>query len=256
MAKRDWHILAKEQRIGAIILLSIGLAVWLFMAIWQSRHPEPGTPDKPQKKSWAERKDSIRLADSTRYAQWQEEQEQRYDSFRTAQHKRHEEFREEMQQFWDSTRAADSLWRDSVGIRYVKREKKDTILDLNHCDTTELQYIRGIGHYTAVKIVKYRTQLGGYYSPEQLKDEELADRHLDTLLYRFTANPKDVQTLNVNACVAEVLARHPYLRYNQAKAIYTLRRKKVRLKSMDDLRSLPELTENDLNRLAPYLRFD
>ena len=52
------------------------------------------------------------------------------------------------------------------------------------------------------------------------------------------------------------MQHHPYLRYEQAKAIYTLRRKNLKLRSIDDLRALPELTDEDLERIAPYLRFD
>ena len=153
-------ILAKEQRIGAIILFGIAIIAWIVMALYPSTPPAPETP---KKKSWAERKDSIRLADSLRYVQWKEEREQRYDSFRMADSLRHEAWKIERQHRWDSMRIADSLWRDSVGMRFTKRVKKDTVLDLNHCDTTELQLLRGIGRFTALQIVRYREQLGGFY---------------------------------------------------------------------------------------------
>ena len=157
---------------------------------------------------------------------------------------------------YDSFRIADSLWRDSVGWhRMAKREKRDTIIDLNHCDTTDLLLIRGIGPYTAIQIVKYREQLGGYYSPTQLTDEPFAKCRLDTILKAFTANPEDVQTIAVNTCSTERLQRHPYLRFEQAKAIYTLRRRNIRLSSPEDLRVLPELTEKDIERIKPYLSF-
>ena len=267
MAKRDWHILAREQRLGAIILFTLALGIWLFFAIKGDNLP-PSKGGKKGASSWAERKDSIRLADSLRFVQWKEEREARYDSFFIADSLRHEQWkierkarwdsmRTERQEQWDSMRIADSLWRDSVGIPYyTPRIKKDTILDLNHCDTTELQYIRGIGRYTAVQIVRYREQLGGYYSPEQLTDEPFAKLSLDTLLHHFTADSRDIQLLPVNSLSASELARHPYLRFEQAKAIYTLRRKYVYLTSLDDLRTLHELSEKDLQRIAPYLSFE
>ena len=246
-------ILAKEQRIGALILFGIAIIAWIIMALYPSTPPAPETP---KKKSWAERKDSIRLADSLRYVQWREEREQRYDSFRMADSLRHEAWKIERQRRWDSMRIADSLWRDSVGMRFTKRVKKDTVLDLNHCDTTELQLLRGIGRFTALQIVRYREQLGGFYSPLQLTDEPFADYHLDTLLHHFTADTSVLQTLNVNRCSTAALQRHPYLRFQQAKAIYTLRRQRIRLHSIDDLRFLPDLTEDDLHRLTPYLSFE
>lgn len=247
-------ILSKDQWKGAAILFGIALIAWLIVAIVTSDEPE--VSNAPKKKSWAERKDSIRLADSLRFVQWKEEREHRYDSFRLEDSMRRVEWKRIRQQEYDSFRREDSLWRDSVGWRYPKHEKKDTVLDLNRCDTTELQYIRGIGRYTAVQIIKYREELGGYYSPEQLKDEPFQHLSLDTLLAHFTADAADVQTIDVNSCSIDRLQRHPYLRYKQAKAIYTLRRQRVSLKGIDDLRSLSELTEEDIERIAPYLRFE
>ena len=246
-------ILAKEQRIGALILFGIAIIAWIVMALYPSTPPAPETP---KKKSWAERKDSIRLADSLRYVQWKEEREQRYDSFRMADSLRHEAWKIERQQRWDSMRIADSLWRDSVGWHYSKRIKRDTIIDLNHCDTTDLLLLRGIGTYTARQIIRYREQLGGFYSPTQLTDEALARCHLDTLLAHFTADTTAIQRIDINSCSAERLQRHPYLRFTQAKAIYSLRRKKMQIRSIDELRTLPEMTDQDLVRIAPYLHFE
>lgn len=250
-------ILAKEQRIGAAIVFGIALIAWIVVAVWPSRQITLPEPDAPApKRSWEERKDSMRRADSMRYAEWAAEREQRYDSFRMADSMRRAQWKQEQLLRRDSARVADSLWRDSMGIIFTKRIKKDTILDLNHCDTTDLLFIRGIGRYTAVQIVQYRERLGGFYSPAQLTDEALAKCHLDTLLPHFTANPDDVQRLNVNNCSIDRLQRHPYLRYEQAKAIYSLRRKNLRISSIDELRALPELTAEDLKRVEPYLSFE
>lgn len=247
-------LLTKKQHIGAAVLFGIALIAWFIVAIWPS---EPSAPPKPKKKSWAERRDSIRLADSLRYVEWQEAREKQYDSARLAIKQRGEAWKREREQLWDSIRTADSLWRDSVGWHHAaKREKKDTIIDLNHCDTTDLMLIRGIGPYTAIQIVTYREQLGGYYSPTQLMDEPFAKCRLDTLLETFTTNPADVQTIDVNTCSTDRLQRHPYLRFEQAKAIYALRRRKIKLSSMEDLRVLPELSEEDIERLTPYLSFE
>ena len=220
-------ILAPEQRKAGAALLGIALVAWLVMALWPVQDDE--AEKKPTKKPWAERRDSIRLADSMRFVQWKADREARYDSFFRADSIRHEQW---------------------------KVERQATILDLNHCDTAELQLIRGIGRYTAVQIVRYRERLGGFYSPEQLRDEVFGKLSLDTLLYRFTADVEAVQRMDVNKCSIDRLQRHPYIRYEQAKAIYTLRRKKVRLESIEDLRALPEVKEEDLRRMAPYLSFE
>ena len=252
-------ILTREQRLGATILFGIALIAWIIAAVYP-RTPNaptaPSSPDTPKQRTWEERKDSMRRADSLRYAQWAAEREQRYDSFRLADSLRRAEWKRERQVQYDSFRIADSLWRDSVGWRYPRRIKKDTIIDLNHCDTTDLLLLRGIGTYTARQIIRYREQLGGYYSPSQLKDEPFAKCHLDSLLASFIVDTAAIQRININTCSAERLQRHPYLRYYQAKAIYDFRRKNVRLRSLEELRSVSELTDTDLLRLAPYLSFE
>lgn len=253
-------ILDKEQRIGAYIICGIAFVAWLVVALSRNDDssalpPEPARQAK-QYRSWEERKDSMKRADSIRYARWTEEREQRYDSFRRADALRREEWKRERQLRYDSFRIADSLWRDSVGINYVKKDKKDTVLDLNHTDTAELQLIRGIGAYKARMITEYGERLGGYYSPDQLTDEALAGLHLDSLIPSFTADSAVIQPIPVNTSGKEKLAAHPYLRYTQAKAIYELRRRKVRLCSIDDLRSITQLDSAQLERLRPYLSFE
>ena len=277
-------ILSEEQIKAGMVLLGIGIVVWIVMAIIGTPTIDEGDGKGTGKgkakryRTWEERKDSMKRADSIRYAEWSAERELRYDSFkladslrregwklerelrydsfRLADSLRREGWKLERQQKYDSFKLADSLWRDSVGWKYVRHEKRDTVLDLNKADTSELQLLRGIGRYTAVQIVKYREQLGGFVSVEQLKDEELADLRLDTLLAHFTIDSTEVETMDVNRCNTAVLARHPYLRYEQAKAIYTLRRKNVRLKGIEELRALPELSDEDIERLKPYLRFN
>lgn len=250
-------MLSKEQRIAALILVSFALVGWIVYAVWPSRQPVlPDLPDKKPRRSWEERKDSMRLADSLRYAQWAAEREQRYDSFRLADSMRRDEWKRIRQLQYDSFRFADSLWRDSVGFRFPKRIKKDTILNLNRCDTAELQLIRGIGPYAAKRIASYREQLGGFYTLDQLSDSALAPLHLDTLTRHFFIDPEDIRTISVNNSTILTLQQHPYIRFKQAKAIYNLRRKNVTLRSIDELRPLPELSEEDINRIAPYLRFE
>lgn len=250
-------LLTREQRIGAAILFGIALIAWIIVAVWPSRNTSPYPTPSPKKyRTWEERKDSMRHADSVRYAQWSAEREQRYDSFRVADSIRRAEWKHIRQIQYDSFRIADSLWRDSVGWRYPKRIKKDTVIDLNHCDTTDLMYIRGIGIYAAKLIIRYREQLGGYYSPAQLTDEPFARCRLDTLHMFFTADSSAIQPIRVNTCSVERLQRHPYLRFDQAKALYSLRRKQIRLRSVEDLRTLPDWTESDIRRLTPYLSFE
>lgn len=150
----------------------------------------------------------------------------------------------------------DTTLVDTFHLTFNYPLKKDTILELNTCDTTELQLLRGIGAYTAKQIVFYRERLGGYVSVEQLQDIEILKDKADSLYRHFTVDTTLIVRINVNTENTARLRMHPYLRYEQAKAIYELRRHKVQLHSIEELRSLDCLTDEEIRRLRPYLSFD
>ena len=166
-----------------------------------------------------------------------------------------------VKQYRDSVRKShiDTTQSDSVP-RYIS-PKRDTVLNLRTADTTELKLIRGIGSYRAQQIVRYRKQLGGFTSVEQLYEIKalkplLSDTlSADSLLAHFWLDSIIVDPLPVNSASLERLQRHPYLSFEQAKAIYELRRRKVRLNSIEALEQLDCFTPEELLRVAPYLSF-
>lgn len=171
----------------------------------------------------------------------------------------------------------DSLRRDSIQRRYNERRdsierayqerrdsllkagvihlKKDTVIELNTADTGDLQYIRGIGSYTARQIVRYRDLLGGYSHPGQLREIERLDyMKWDSVMPHLTADTALIRRINVQTAPMERLTRHPYISFTQAKAVYETRRRKIRLTGMEDL--CPSVfTQEEAARIRPYLDF-
>lgn len=146
---------------------------------------------------------------------------------------------------------------DTTTLAFHYQVKKDTILELNSCDTTELKYLCGIGSGYAKMIVAYRNRLGGYVSAEQLREiDYIPVATLDSIIPHFIVNSDSVRTINVNRASVKQLQSHPYLNFEKAKSIYELRRKRFRLTSIAELEHLDNLTNQDINRLAPYLTFD
>ena len=166
-----------------------------------------------------------------------------------------------VKQYRNSVRKSriDTTQSDSVP-RYIS-PKRDTVLNLRTADTTELKLIRGIGSYRAKQIVRYRQQLGGFTHVEQLREIKALQPLLidtlsaDSLLAHFWLDSIIVEPLSVNSIGVERLQRHPYLSFEQAKAIYELRRRKVRLNSIEALEQLDCFTPEELLRVAPYLSF-
>lgn len=158
----------------------------------------------------------------------------------------------------------DSLVRDSLGVDSVRvdslpkwLEKKDTVLNLRTADTTELKMIRGIGSYRARQIVRYRKQLGGFTHVEQILEAKgMENVDSDSLLTHFFIDSVKVERMNINVVGVKRLSRHPYLRFEQAQAIYELRRKKLRLDSIQQLQQIDGLDSKTVEKIAPYLNFD
>ena len=155
--------------------------------------------------------------------------------------------------------ANDSLRGDTIRHDTMPRwqhVKKDTILNLRTADTTELKMIRGIGSYRAKQIVRYREALGGFVRVEQLLEVEGMEAVADSVLKYFVLDSAKVEQLNVNVMSVRQLSKHPYLRFEDAKAIYELRRRKIRLDSIEQLYDLEGLSEETIKKVAPYLNFN
>lgn len=153
----------------------------------------------------------------------------------------------------------DTLSEDYRGYSGVNTTydypKRDTILDLNTADTTELMLLRGVGHYTATHIIRYRHELGGYYSTHQLYEiPQIPSQRVDSLLPFLFVDTTNIIPINVNHASVKGLYRHPYISYPQAEQVYDLRRRKLRLSTLNELSAI--FTPDELQRLAPYLSFD
>ena len=150
-------------------------------------------------------------------------------------------------------------------VRFPEKQvKKDTLkrtfkypvgvrVDVNLADTSELKKIPGIGRGIASRIVGYRTRLGGFYSLEQLLEVEFVTPEM---LEWFALGDESVRKLEINKASLEQLRSHPYLNFDQAKAIVEHRRKRGDIKSLSQISLYEEFTEKDLQRLSAYVSFD
>ena len=155
--------------------------------------------------------------------------------------------------------AVDSAQVDTIRLDSLPKWrsiKKDTILNLRTADTTELKLIRGIGSYRAKMIVRYREQLGGYARVEQILEAKGMDKVVaDSILPHFYIDSVVLNKMPVNKIRPEVLHRHPYLSFEQAKAIYEYRRRHIRIKSAEELKKIKGLSPTDIEKISIYLDF-
>lgn len=152
--------------------------------------------------------------------------------------------------------AASADTSDSVprieSSRFSTKLREGQFVSLNHSDTTELKRIPGIGSYFARQIVRYREQLGGYVSVNQLQEIDGMPEGVERWLKLDTVG---LRRIDVNHASRNQLIRHPYLRFERSRAIIDRLHNFGPLRSIDELRSLPNFTEEDIIRLTPYLEF-
>ena len=149
-----------------------------------------------------------------------------------------------------STDREPNLRRDTLRFP-VKMQKGETV-SLNTADTTALKRIPGVGSYYARRIVYYRSQLGGFASLDQLQEIEGLPEGVEEWVRIDTTG---LRKIDVNHATKSQLVRHPYLGGYRAGDIWQWRHNYGSLRSIDDLRRLPNFTESDIERLKPYLEF-
>ena len=112
-------------------------------------------------------------------------------------------------------------------------------LALNRADSTELIALPQIGEVMASRIHRYRDRLGGYVSMDQLFEVKGMDSaRYATIEPYLTLDSKEIRHLNVNQDEFKTLLRHPYLEYEQVKAIVNYRERKGQLRDWKQVREL------------------
>ena len=132
--------------------------------------------------------------------------------------------------------------------------KQPVKFDLNTGDTTDLKKIAGIGSGYAKRIIKFRDMLGGFTSPEQVKETfGLPPEVVDELLkYGFVKS--GIKRLKINTLAAADF-KHPYLKPYIAKAIIAYREQHGAFKSAEGLKQIKVLDEATIAKILPYLEF-
>lgn len=130
--------------------------------------------------------------------------------------------------------------------------------DLNTADTVQLKNIYGIGPALASRIIRFRDGLGGFVSSDQLKevyglDSLVVDRLLKSSYIKSDFVPKRI---DLNTATEKDLSQHPYIKRALASAIVAYRFQHGNFTSVDELRKITLLNNEDLNRISPYLKIN
>ncbi len=127
-------------------------------------------------------------------------------------------------------------------------------VELNSADSAELVKVYGVGPATARRIIRYRDKLGGFASPEQLKEVAGIDSsRFEMIKDGVFADAEVIRKLDVNTATIVQLRQHPYIDYYIAKAIVDRRVRKGDFSSPDELDEIPLIYDALFKKLKPYI---
>ncbi|MCL6259356.1 helix-hairpin-helix domain-containing protein [Aquiflexum sp. TKW24L] len=131
-----------------------------------------------------------------------------------------------------------------------------TKMTFTEADSIVLQIVPGIGQTMAGRVVKFRENLGGLYSKDQLLEVYgMTPEVMERVFEYFEFEPGIKDKILINQADVNSLAKHPYINYGTAKVIVAFREQHGPYRSSDDLLKIKIFNEEWVNRLKPYLEF-
>ena len=113
------------------------------------------------------------------------------------------------------------------------------LLELNEADSTALVALPQIGEVMASRIHRYRERLGGFVTEDQLFEVKGMDSaRFEAIRPYLRLESSVIRKINVNHDDFKTLLRHPYLEYEQVKAIVNHRERRGLIRDWQQLRSL------------------
>ena len=140
--------------------------------------------------------------------------------------------------------------------QHTEKAAPGEIIEINSADSAKLIRIRGIGPVFAMRVIRYRERVGGFYNKEQLKDMFGVDEAKYTEIeHGISVNGKNITKTNVNTATFDQLKHLPYLSFKQMNAILAYHAQHGDYESIADLKNIAILDDGILRKIEPYLLF-
>lgn len=131
-------------------------------------------------------------------------------------------------------------------------------MDMNLATEEELREIKGIGEVLSKRIIRYRSQIGGFVDDIQLKD--IYGLNYETrmnLLEKYTVKtPPPIDKINLNTAEVTDLLEMPYLNYELARKIVHFRITREGIKNFEELAEIQGFPYEKLDRIQLYLKIE
>ena len=148
----------------------------------------------------------------------------------------------------------------SFFITHKKKEEKSIpakVIELNSADSVLILSIKGIGPVLTRRIVKFRNNLGGFYSVDQLTDVYGISDSLFLKIKSFCKVDKSlIQKICINKATVKDLLKHPYISKYQAVGILNFRKLQGCFKDEKQLSDSRIFPDSVVKKILPYIDFN
>jgi DNA uptake protein ComE-like DNA-binding protein len=123
-------------------------------------------------------------------------------------------------------------------------------------DSVILQIVPGIGQSTASRIVKFRENMGGLHSKNQLNEVYgLKPETIDAIWEYFDFSSFIFRKVRINQVEVDELAKHPYFSYAEAKVLIAYRKQHGTYQNPEDFLKIRIFKQEWIDKVTPYLDF-
>lgn len=152
-----------------------------------------------------------------------------------------------------TTIESSNIIEKDVGEKIIEHRK----IEINSASEEELLKLKGIGPFFAKQIIKKRNELGGYVEINQLLEVwKMDEEKLSIFANQLEVDISKINRIDINSVTIEELKTHPYLKWNIANSIIKLRDRKGRFKNIDELKESKLITEDQFEKIKPYIKIE
>lgn len=138
---------------------------------------------------------------------------------------------------------------------YKQKDYSQTKIDINAYSKNDFAKLGGNWTKLAERLVKFRKLLGGFAEKEQLLEVYgFGNKDYEKVKDLIYIDQSLIKKININFAEVYDLSKHPYLSKLQAESILNYRNSNGPFKSTDQLKNLDLITDQDYNKIKPYLK--
>jgi DNA uptake protein ComE-like DNA-binding protein len=139
---------------------------------------------------------------------------------------------------------------------YIKYQKAFIPIDLNTADSLTLLKLPGIGNKLSTRIIKYRNLLGGFYDTIQLHEVYgITTEEFQKIKNKIYTDTNAIIKIELNTVPEIILRKHPYIGKYKATLLVKYRTFQKKIISPTELLDNQIFTNEELQKLLPYLKF-